>query len=356
MKKTKILIMAGGTGGHIFPGLAVADELIKQGLEVAFLGTAHGLESKIVPEHGIHLFTIDVFGLRSSGIKRLITAPFTLLKALWQAIKVIRAYKPQAILGMGGFASGPGGMAAFLLRVPLVLHDQNSIPGFTNKMLSRFACTVFTAFPNAFPSKKSKFVYVGNPIRKEIAEMSPPLERFSSRQGPLRILILGGSRGAMALNMQIPQALVLLKFPVEIRHQSGQQFVENTKQVYKELNLDADVFPFISDMREAYEWADLLICRSGAMTVSEVLAAGLPAIFIPFPHAVDDHQTHNAMFLVEAGAAKLIQQKGLTAEHLASLISSLEDRKILLKMASKAYSLRKVDATKVVAEKLYGRL
>lgn len=353
MKRTKILMMAGGTGGHIFPALAVAEVLREQNIEVAFLGTQHGLESKIIPQHQLTLFTLCVAGLRGVGVKRLIVAPFSLIRAVYQAVKIIRRYQPTAVLGMGGFASGPGGIAAFLLRIPLVLHEQNAIPGWTNKILARFAHVVFTGFPQAFDQRKQvHYRYVGNPIRKALTHLSSPERRFLSREGALRILIVGGSRGAMALNTQIPLGLALLKFPLEIRHQAGQQYVENAKQAYQELGLTANVVPFIDNMAEAYEWADLLICRSGAMTISEITTVGVPAIFVPFPHAVDDHQTANAKFLVDIGAGMLIQQKDLTPKSLAEKLTILNDRKLLMEIARKAYVLRKIDAAEQVAKTL----
>ncbi|WP_151703854.1 undecaprenyldiphospho-muramoylpentapeptide beta-N-acetylglucosaminyltransferase [Nitrincola alkalilacustris] len=345
-KPKTLLVMAGGTGGHVFPALATAEELKKQGVHVEWLGTAKGIEARVIPAAGITLNRIEVTGLRGKGRISLLLAPFRLCKALLQARRVLKKLKPDAVLGMGGFASGPGGLAAWLQGVPVLIHEQNAIAGMTNRALSRFASRVLQAFPGAFKNLPEADC-IGNPVRGPILRLSTPEQRMKDRQGPLRLLVVGGSLGAQALNQLLPQALALMpeaKRP-KVWHQTGHNHLESTLNAYKAAGVDAEVVPFIERMDEAWGWADLVICRSGALTVSEVAIAGVAALFVPFPHAVDDHQTINAGFLVDAGAARMIQQSELTAEKLAQQLEELGQRELLLQMAIKARSLGRPDAS-----------
>jgi UDP-N-acetylglucosamine--N-acetylmuramyl-(pentapeptide) pyrophosphoryl-undecaprenol N-acetylglucosamine transferase len=327
------MILAGGTGGHVYPALAVARALQEQSREVVWLGTHRGLESRVVPAAGIPIEWVAVSGLRGKGIVALLLAPFRLVYALSQSLRVMWRHRPAAVLGMGGFVSGPGGLAAWLTRRPLVIHEQNAVAGLTNRLLARLARVVLQAFPGSFNSRR-RAQTVGNPVRVDIAAIDEPGERLAGRTGPLRLLVLGGSLGALALNESVPAALALLPAdsrPV-VRHQSGD-------------GIEAELVPFIEDMAEAYAWADLVICRAGALTVAELSAAGLPAIFVPFPSAVDDHQTANARPLVEAGAAEIIQQRDMTNESLAELLRKLlSSRDALLERAKKARSLAMPDS------------
>lgn len=348
----RLLIMAGGTGGHVFPALAVAHYLQARGVVITWLGTPHRMEAKLVPAHGFILDTIPIDGLRGKGVSSLLLAPWRLLSSTWQAIRIIRQRKPDVVLGMGGFASGPGGFAAWLLRKPLVIHEQNAVAGLTNRILAQFADTVCESFPQTF-KLPSKLHTTGNPVRETIAQIPAPEQRFQERTGRLRLLVLGGSLGAKAINETLPRALALLpadKRP-EIWHQSGEQHADLTAQLYAELGLEVKLTPFIQDMAEAYAWADYVIARAGALTVTELMAAGLPAVFIPFPQAVDDHQTKNAQGLVSAGVADLIQQKDLTPEKLAELLlSRYQDRAELLVRAHQARGLMQSTATAQVAQ------
>ncbi len=347
----KILIMAGGTGGHVFPGLALADEFKLRGCEVHWLGTQRGLESKLVPEAGIPFNTISVEGIRGKRVNQLLLMPFQLVFSLYQSLNIIRHLKPDFVIGMGGYVSGPGGLASFLLRKPLYIHEQNSIGGTTNRLLARLAKHVFTGFPDAF----NHGIHVGNPIASDILSLPEPNIRFDKREGPLRLLILGGSRGALAINQVIPDALNLLASSqqVDVLHQTGSEHLSSTEALYKEHTVNARIVPFIDDMRSAYEWADVAICRAGALTVSELAAAGLGSILIPFPFAVDDHQTQNAAYLVGNDAGILLPQQELNAKRLAEILSNL-DRKRLLEMAESAYTLRTSYATKIVADGIIG--
>lgn len=349
----KILIMAGGTGGHVFPALATAEKLQQQGVAVEWLGSSHGIEGELVPEAGIKLHTIEVRGLRGKGKLSLLLAPFKLLLALWQALAVVRRVKPDAVLGMGGFASGPGGLAAWLLRKPVVIHEQNAVAGMTNKALSKVAWRVMEAFKGAF-STGLKTESVGNPVRGAILNMAPPAERMRDRDGRLKVLVVGGSLGAQAINELIPETLASL--PEEERpdvwHQAGKRNIEATRGIYQRLGLDdSQLVPFIKEMDEAYTWADLVICRAGALTVSELSIAGVASVLVPFPYAVDDHQTQNAAFLSEQGAAVRIQQADLNKEKLTTLLTdTLKDRSVLIEMAEKARALGRPDASDKVAE------
>lgn len=351
MAKPHVLIMAGGTGGHVFPALAVADELRSRGIEVSWMGTRKGLESRVVTEAGIPIHYIKVSGLRGNGILGWIMAPLKLTAAIIQALSIVMKIKPSSVLGMGGFASGPGGVAAWLLRRPLVLHEQNAVIGMTNKLLSHIATRLLEAFPGAF--KDTMAEHVGNPVRKAISELPEPEVRYQQHEGAIRILVIGGSLGAQALNETVPQAIAVLpgSSDVEVWHQSGRNKDDATREMYQEHNVSAKVMNFIDDMAGAYAWADLVICRAGALTVSELSAAGVASVFIPYPYAVDDHQTLNAQYLVDAGAAKIMSQKSLTAESLASCLHELVEkgRTHLLSMAEAARSCAKPDATMDVA-------
>lgn len=348
--RKKALIMAGGTGGHVFPALAVARELQAQGVQVAWLGTAKGIEARLVPEAGIALHFLSVQGVRGRGVAGLLKAPFLILAAIGQAFAVIRRFKPDVVVGFGGFASGPGGIAARLLWKPLVIHEQNAIPGTTNRYLAPLAQCVLTAFPTGLKGAR----VVGNPVRRELAAVAAPAERFGNRgDQPLRLLVLGGSLGAQAINEQVPDALARLAPEVRpmVWHQSGAAHLEATRTRYETLDVEARVDAFIDDMAEAYAWADWVICRAGALTVSELMTVGLAALLIPFPYAIDDHQTHNAAVLVDAGAALAVSQKDLDGEKLAALIrEEFAQRDRLRTMAERGRQLAQPEAARVVAE------
>ncbi len=349
MSGRPILVMAGGTGGHVFPGLAVAEHLRGGGEEVQWLGTARGLEARVVPAAGMVLHTLPMVGLRGKGLVNWLLAPWRLGIALWAALLLMMRVKPRLVLGMGGFASGPGGLVASALNIPLVIHEQNAVAGLTNRWLARVADRVLEAFPGTFPEKVGA-LHTGNPVRGEITAMPSPDLRFQKRQGPLRVLVLGGSLGALALNETMPAALALL--PVEarprVRHQTGERTLEQARQAYGKAGVEAEITAFIEDMGAAYDWADLVVCRAGALTVAELAAAGLGAILVPYPHAVDDHQTVNARFLTRADAAVLIPAAELDAQRLAAELSRM-DRPRALAMAQAARSLAMPDATRVVA-------
>ena len=344
----RVLVMAGGTGGHIFPALAAARAFQAQGIDVKWLGTEKGLESKIVPDHDLDIFYLDVAGVRGQGLKRLLLAPFKIAASVIRVIGIIHRYKPDLVLGMGGFVTGPGGVGARLSRTPLFIHEQNAIAGFTNKVLAKFATRVFQAFPSAF-IESDKVQTTGNPVRQEIVALAAPEVRFATRTNEsLHLLVLGGSQGAVALNEVIPEAMAqpALQDVFNIRHQAGRNNVDNTKAIYSKCGVEAKVSAFIDDMAEAYAWADVVICRSGALTVSEIASAGIAALFVPYPHAVDDHQTKNAEYLVAQGAAKVMQQTSLTKSALAELLKNeFSDRTTLLTMANAARSAAKNDAT-----------
>jgi len=334
----RILIMAGGTGGHVYPALAVADYLRKQDVSVSWLGTNKGLEARVVGNAGFPLHTISVSGLRGKGVLGWLLAPLRLNVALMQALMIMLKLRPHAVLGMGGFVTGPGGVAAFILNRPLLIHEQNAIAGLTNRLLSRLADKVMEAFPGAF--KKAQLVeIVGNPVRDSIDQLPAPVERFSQRKGRLNLLIIGGSLGALALNETLPK--VVEKFDAAHRphvwHQTGAGKLVSTELEYAQHGIKAKVVEFIDDMDAAYAWADLVICRAGALTISELAIAGVGSILVPYPHAVDDHQTANADFLVHAGAAKLLPQTQMSGG--------------LLKMALAARGAAMPDATHLVAER-----
>jgi UDP-N-acetylglucosamine--N-acetylmuramyl-(pentapeptide) pyrophosphoryl-undecaprenol N-acetylglucosamine transferase len=344
-KLKKILIMAGGTGGHVFPGLAVANRMREAGVEVHWLGTAEKLEAQVVPEAGFPIHFISITGVRGKGIKDLLLAPFKLTAAVYQAIKIIRKIKPDIVLGMGGFASGPGGIASWLLRTPVVIHEQNARAGMTNTWLAYVAKKVLEGFPGTF---HKNVITIGNPVRKEMINLPSPAERFEKNNQPLQLLVLGGSLGAKALNELLPQALATLPETERpfVLHQTGEKHINDTKAAYQKAGVNAEIVPFIKEMDRAYASANLVLCRAGALTIAELCAVGLGAILVPFPHAVDDHQTANGNFMVENGAAILIQQKELTLEKLAKLLKEFYfSREKCIAMAEAAYQLRRVDAT-----------
>lgn len=343
--KPVVLIMAGGTGGHVFPALAVADVLRANDCRVVWLGTRAGIEARLVPAAGIDIEWLPVGGLRGKGKITLLLAPFTLARAAIAAFAVFRRVRPAAVLGMGGFASGPGGIVAWLKRCPLVVHEQNAVAGFTNRMLARIARRVLVAFPRTLDVAREEVV--GNPVRDSVAQLDAPERRFAEREGPLRVLVLGGSLGARALNETVPQAIRGSGLDVEVRHQCGRGDANAVRQLYEDTNVVVE--PFIDDMAAAYAWADIAICRAGAMTVFELAAAGLGAVLVPFPHAVDDHQTANAHYLADAGAAIVLQEKDMSAGMLAGLLRDLGDRTRLREMACKARTRALPEATRNVA-------
>lgn len=353
MENRPILIMAGGTGGHIYPALAVANCLRERGIPLLWLGTKTGLEAKIVPENGYQLLTINISGLRGKGIVRWLTAAPSILMAVVQSIIVLSKQKPAAVLGMGGFASGPGGVAACLMRIPLCIHEQNAVVGMTNRLLAPLARIVMEAFPKTFPSSTNAKV-TGNPVREEIIEIAIPEDRFQGRaDNCLRILVMGGSLGARALNEVVPDALSVLgdEINFQIKHQTGDRHLDSTKARYHSLNISVEPQVYIEDMAAAYEWADLVLCRAGAMTVAEIAAAGVAAILVPYPFAVDDHQTANAHYLSRDGGAVLIQEAELNGQALARLFRDFSrNRDGLLKMAKISRSLSRPGATDHVAD------
>lgn len=353
-REKTILVMAGGTGGHVFPALAVAQELAGRGWRVEWLGTKRGIESQVVEQNGIPINYIRVAGLRGKGLRKLIMAPFKLIDALLQSIAVIRRVKPACVLGMGGFASGPGGIAAWLLRRPLVIHEQNAVAGMTNRLLRPFARIVLAAFPGAFGKDEAHGEQcIGNPLRKGITELEEPARRLAQRQGPLRLLVLGGSLGAAVLNERVPQAIGLLRpeQQPEVWHQTGRNNRESTEEAYRQLGVAVKVDEFIQDMAAAYQWADFIVCRAGALTVSEIAGVGLAAILVPYPHAVDDHQSANARYLEQVGAAVMVAQSELTAERLAELLGGdFADRSKVITMAQQAREVAKTDAAQRVAD------
>ena len=353
-----IMMMAAGTGGHVFPALAVAKELQARGHQVSWLATPTGMENRLLQQHqDIPIHQINIQGIRGNGLVRKLTAPFKILSATLRTMRLMKSLKVDAVAGFGGYVSGPGGLAARLSGIPVLIHEQNAVAGFTNKQLARVSKTICQAFPNAFP-EAANVVTTGNPVRQDICEVLSPSWRYQSRvaeQTPLRVLIVGGSLGAQALNERIPAALAALKMPLSVYHQCGQKQVNETKQRYAELKkvavgLDVEVSPFIEDMAKAYSEADLVICRAGALTVTEIATAGVAAIFIPLPSAVDDHQTANAQFLAGVGAAKICPQATLTSESLAQVLQPLMNRGTLSEMAAKARQQAQVKATKQVAD------
>ena len=341
-----LMVMAGGTGGHIFPGIAVAEELRARGWRIVWMGNPEGMEARIVPPRGYDTAWVRFGALRGKGLLRKLLLPVTLLSGFWQALREIRRVRPDVVLGMGGYITFPGGMMAALLGRPLVLHEQNSVAGLANRVLARVADRVLSGFPEVLEQAE----WMGNPVRAEIAAVLPPAERMAGRSGPLRVLVVGGSLGAAVLNETVPQAL--LRLPAEQRpvvvHQAGERQIEALRAAYARAQVDGELRPFIDDMAAAYADADLVICRAGALTVAELAAAGVASLLVPFPHAVDDHQTGNARFLADRGAAYLLPQTELSPDRLAGILSSL-DRGRLLNMAEHARALAKPLAAAAVA-------
>ena len=339
------LVMAGGTGGHIFPGLAVAQALREQGWKVHWLGAPGSMEERLVPPQGFPLETIDFSGVRGKGLLTLALLPLRLLKAFAQAWAVVRRVRPDVVIGLDGYISFPGGTMATLEGKPLSLPEQNSVAGMANKVLANVASRVFCAFPNALPGAQ----WVGNPLRQAFLQQPPPAERFAGRSGPLRILVVGGSLGAKALNDTVPQALALIppEQRPQVRHQSGAKQMQALQASYAAAGVQAELTPFIDDTASAYAQADLVICRAGASTVTELAAVGAAAIYVPFPHAVDDHQTTNARFVVDAGGGWVVQQTALSPEKLAHMIQNMQ-RSTLLETAQKAKMMQKTEATAAV--------
>ncbi len=346
VKAKRVLIMAGGTGGHVFPGLSVAKCLRENGFDVHWMGTEKGLEAKIATANQFPLHLIHIQGVRGKGLKNLLLAPWRLTKAILEAMQIIRSLNPDVVIGMGGFVSGPGGIASFILHKKLIIHEQNARAGLTNRFLATFATKVLEGFPNTFKFRRNVMT-IGNPVRREIAAIAAPIERFKERTAPVRLLVFGGSLGADAINQLLPQALA--KLPAEVRpsvrHQAGEANYPRTAKSYEEHGIAAEVVPFIHEMDKAYAWADMVLCRAGALTVAELCAAGLGAILIPYPYAVDDHQTANANFMANKKAAILAKQSTLNADILAVMLKELcisaERRQA---MAVAAYQLRTVNA------------
>ena len=341
-----VLIMAGGTGGHIFPGLAVAEELRAAGWDVVWMGARGGMEERLVPRHGYRTAWIRARAARGKGLVQKLLLPANLLFSFWESARHIRRIKPSVVLGLGGYVAFPGGMMASLLNRPLALHEQNAIAGLTNRVLAQVSDKVMVAFPGALKGAE----WTGNPVRAEIAAIAAPEARFHGRHGPLRVLVVGGSLGAQALNEAMPQALALLKERPVVVHQAGEKHIEALRKSYADAGVQGELVAFIDDMARRYAEADLVVCRAGAVTVAELSAGGLASILVPFPYAVDDHQTANARFLAERGAAVLIQQRDVSPEKLAQLMVSL-DRAKLLDMAKKARALGKPEAAKLVAQR-----
>lgn len=347
MNSKTFMVMAGGTGGHIFPALAVAQELQAQGHRIVWLGSEGAMETRLVPQYNIPLETLSIKGIRGNGIKRKLLLPFTLVKTIAAARRIIRRYNVDAVIGFGGFVSFPGGIAARLCGLPLIVHEQNAIAGLSNKVLSHFASQVMYAFPQVFTNQNG---LVGNPVRADIAALTPPAQRFAGRQGVLNILVVGGSLGADILNKVVPQAMALLPESQRpnLLHQSGRNKLTQLQHQYAECGVKAECVEFITDMVSAYREADLVICRAGALTIAELTAAGLGAILVPYPHAVDDHQTANAQYMVKDGAAVLMPQTSLNAQSLQTVLADLS-REQCLQMAEKARALAQPDSAAKVA-------
>ncbi|KRG69947.1 UDP-diphospho-muramoylpentapeptide beta-N-acetylglucosaminyltransferase [Pseudoxanthomonas dokdonensis] len=348
-----VMILAGGTGGHIFPALAVAKVLRARDVPVVWLGASNAMETRLVPPHGIELDTIAISGLRGKGKLALLAAPWRVLRAIVAAVSVLRRQRPRAVISFGGFAAGPGGVAARLLGKPLLVHEQNRAPGFTNRVLARFARRILTGFPGSFAEHEE---CVGNPVRGEIAALPSPQERLQpleEHSERLHLLVLGGSQGARALNLAVPQALAGLADPgvIEVRHQCGEKMLAETQQAYQQANIEGRVEPFIADMAQAYAWADLVVCRAGASTLAELCAVGIGSVLVPFPQAVDDHQTRNAQYLIASDAAVLLKQDDFLDERLRGVLADMaahpEKR---LAMARAARSLAKPDAAERIAD------
>ena len=341
-----LMVMAGGTGGHIFPGIAVAEELRARGWRIVWMGNPDGMEARIVPQRGYETAWVRFGALRGKGLLRKLLLPVNLLSGFWQALRALRRLEPDVVLGMGGYITFPGGMMASLLGRPLVLHEQNSVAGLANRVLAKVADRVLSGFPEVMDNAE----WLGNPVRADITAVLPPTERYAGRSGPLRVLVVGGSLGSAALNETVPQALARLEpeaRPIVV-HQAGERQIEALRAAYARVQVEGELRPFIDDMAAAYADADLVICRAGALTVAELAAAGVASLLVPFPHAVDDHQTGNARFLADRGAAYLLPQTELSPDRLAGILSSL-DRGRLLNMAEHARALAKPLAAAAVA-------
>ena len=351
-----VMIMAGGTGGHVFPALAVAQSLRDQGVDVVWLGTRRGLEARIKPPAGVVMEWLRISGLRGRGILVWLLAPWTVGRAVLEALFIFRRVRPGAALGMGGFVSVPGGLAAWLTGVPLVIHEQNTVAGYANRLLAFFARHVLVAFPGALPARRPRTA-TGNPVRRELLAMEPPRDRFAARSGPLRILVLGGSQGARVLNQEVPEGLAKLSVTCTVLHQAGRNDAREVESAYRRLGVKSNVREFIVDMAQVYAWADLAVCRAGALTLAELTAVGLGAILVPFALAADDHQTLNAQYLVKRGAASLIVEQDLSAAALADSVERFAaNRASALDRALRAHELARPDATdKVVNACLQAR-
>lgn len=341
-----LLIMAGGTGGHVFPALSVAGEMKRRGVNVVWLGTRHGLEARAVPGAGIDIEWITIRGLRGTGVIGLVRLPFLLALAMIQTLGVVLRRRPSAVLGMGGFVSGPGALTAWVLRIPLLIHEANAIAGFTNRWLARIAHRVLTGFPGTLGARS---IHVGNPVRPEILAVADPESRLAGRTGPLRVLIVGGSQGARALNTRMPELLPRIPARLEIRHQAGAGNAPAVHGAYARAGVEVEVVEFIDDMAAAYAWADLVICRAGAMTVAEVCASGSAAVFVPFPAAVGDHQTFNARWLCDRDAAWIWPERELGPDTVAAFFRDL-DRARIGRRATKARELAVPDSTRRVSD------
>lgn len=341
-----VVVMAGGTGGHIFPGLAVAQALLEAGARVRWLGADGGMETRLVPQQGIAIDTIAVKGVRGKGLLTLLGAPLRVLQAVRAAAAVLRRERPDAAISFGGYAAGPGGIAARLAGIPLLVHEQNRAAGMTNKVLAKLARKVLVGFPQTF----AKETLVGNPVRAQIAQVPPPEARGFDHGGPLRLLVLGGSQGARALNAAVPAAVAALGLPVDVLHQAGEKLLDEASAAYAKAGVQARVEPFIADMAAAYGWADLVVCRAGALTLAELCAVGVGSVLVPFPQAVDDHQTRNAQYLVERGAALLLPQSDDLASRLGEVLKTLAtDPGSRVGMARAARALARPDAARDVA-------
>ena len=348
---TRLLVVAAGTGGHVYPALAVADRLRSMGVDVSWLGTAAGIESRLVPAAGFPLHVAKVAGLRGKGLARWLTAPLLLLRSGLRSMAVLARVRPHVVLGMGGYGAGPGGLTARLLGIPLVIHEQNAVPGLTNRILARFATRVLEAFPASFAVRRHA-IHTGNPVREALAGAPAPETRLARRQGRLRVLVIGGSQGAHALNEAMPRALAVdsLGARVTVRHQCGPAHVEATRAGYASAEVEAEITGYVEDMGAAYAWADVAVCRAGAMTVTELAAVGVASILVPFPYATDDHQSRNARFLADRGAALLLAEDRLDAGALAAVLGALhEDRSRVESMSRAAYDAAVRDAAQRVA-------
>ncbi|MEJ0098627.1 MAG: undecaprenyldiphospho-muramoylpentapeptide beta-N-acetylglucosaminyltransferase [Pseudomonadota bacterium] len=359
MSAPPVMIMAGGTGGHVFPALALARLLRAQQREVIWLGTRRGLEARVVPADGFPIEWLSVGGLRGKSALTLLAAPFKVLRASWQALVIMRRHRPSVVVGLGGFVTGPGGVAAWLMRRPLLVHEQNAVAGFTNRCLAPLAREVLTAFPAAFAGKP-RVRMIGNPVRADIAALAAPAQRFAQHDGELRLLVIGGSLGARRLNEVVPQALALLAKGASaarfnVRHQAGEKLIDAARAAYAQAGAVGEVSPFIADMAEALAWADLVVCRAGALTIAELAAAGIGSVLVPFPHAVDDHQTFNAQYLVEAGAARCFADSALTPALLAQTLTELcaTGRTGLLRLAEAARAVAKPQAAQDLLDAVF---